>query len=147
MLKNIPEIISPELMKILMEMGHGDEICFGDANFPAQSVGEASRVVRCDGHTITELLEAILKLFPLDSYVERPAALMQKVRAEEPTPKVWDTYKKIIEKNDFSHAFGGFEMIERFAFYERAKKCYAVVATTEYEGYANLILKKGVIFK
>lgn len=147
MLRNIPEIISPELMKILMEMGHGDEICFGDANFPAQSMGEDSRVVRCDGHTITELLEAILQLFPLDSYVERPAALMQKVKAEEPVPKVWDTYKQIIEKNDFSGAFGGFEMVERFAFYERAKKCYAVVATTEYSAYANLILKKGVIFK
>lgn len=147
MLKGIPEIISPELMKILMEMGHGDDICFGDLNFPAQSMGAAAHVVRCDGHKVTDLLDAILKFFPLDGFVEQPVSLMQQVHEEDPTPKVWDEYRKIITKNDFSSAFTDFEMVQRYAFYERAKKCYAVVATTEQEPYACIILKKGVIFK
>lgn len=144
MLKNIPEIITPDLMKILMEMGHGDEICFGDANFPSQSMG--ARVVRCDGHTITRLLPAVLQLFPLDVFVPNPAALMEKVREEDPAPKVWEEYRRIIGENDFSSAFKDFKMEERFAFYERTKQCYAVVATSEREPYANIILKKGVIF-
>ena len=145
MLRNIPEIISPDLMKIIMEMGHGDEICFGDANFPAQSMG--ARVVRCDGHKITDLLEAVTQLLPLDVFVKCPAAMMERVREEDPIPKVWDEYRKIIQKNDFSHAFTEFEMLERYAFYVRAKKCYAVVATTEHEPYANIILTKGIILK
>ncbi len=143
MLKNIPEIISPELMYALMSMGHGDEICFGDANFPADSMGQ--RVIRADGHKITDLLEAVLSLLPLDIFVEQPCALMQAHEGAEPA--VWEKYDEIIKKNDFTGAFkNGFDMVERFAFYERAKTCYAVVATTEFEGYANIILKKGVIF-
>jgi len=147
MLRNIPEIISPELMKILMEMGHGDDICFGDVNFPAQSMGAASRVVRCDGHRITDLLDAVLKFFPLDNFIDQPVSLMQRVREEDPVPEVWDDFRSIIAKNDFCHAFSDFEMIQRFYFYERAKKCYAVVATAENAPYSNIILKKGVIFK
>lgn len=145
MLRNIPDIISPDLMKILMEMGHGDEICFGDANFPAQSIG--NRVVRCDGHKVTDLLDAVLQLFPLDVFVKYPAAMMQRVREEDPIPKVWDEYRRIIQKNDFSKAFTEFEMLERFAFYVRAKKSYAVVATSEHEPYACVILTKGIILK
>ncbi len=147
MLKDIPEIISPELMKILMEMGHGDDICFGDANFPSQSVGSAARVVRCDGHKITDLLAAVLQFFPLDSYVDQPVSLMQQISEEDPAPGVWEEYRSIIEKKDFCRAFNDFEMVNRFYFYERAKKCYAVIATSEGEPYANIILKKGVIFK
>ena len=124
MLNGIPEIISPDLMKILMEMGHGDEICFGDANFPSQSMGSESRVIRCDGHSATDLLEAVLQLFPLDSFTPKPVALMQLVKKDTPIPKVWDVYRKIIQKNDFANAFTDFNMIERFAFYEKTKKTY-----------------------
>ena len=88
MLKNIPPIIAPELMKILMEMGHGDEIVLADGNFPAASV--AQRLVRCDGHGVPELLEAILKLFPLDVYVDRPVGLMSVVPGDKTKPTIWE---------------------------------------------------------
>jgi L-fucose mutarotase len=141
MLKGIPDVISPELMTAMMKMGHGDEICFCDANFPADSVG--LRVIRADGHRITDIIEAVLKFMPLDNYVEQPAVLMDAPAGSE--PKVWDVYDRIIRKNDFSDAYDGCEKMERFDFYGRARKCYAVVATSEKEPYANIILKKGVI--
>jgi L-fucose mutarotase len=141
MLKNIPSIISPELMKILMEMGHGDEIILADGNFPAASV--AQRLVRCDGHGVPELLEAILTLFPLDIYVDRPAALMSVVPGDKTKPTIWEQYRAIIKNS--GEQFSDFEFVERFAFYERAKKAYAVVATSEKALYANIILKKGVL--
>lgn len=141
MLKGIPSIISPELLKILMEMGHGDEIVIGDGNFPAASI--AQRLVRCDGHGVPEILEAILSLFPLDPYVENPVALMQVVPGDTVKPTIWDEYRAIIKKYDSK--VKDFEFIERFAFYERAKKAYAVVATGESALYANIILKKGVV--
>jgi len=141
MLKGIPSILSPELLKILMEMGHGDEIVIADGNFPAASI--AQRLVRCDGHGIPELLDAILKLFPLDSYVDHPVALMEVVPGDPVKPVIWDEYKAIVKKYDEKAA--DFEHIERFAFYERAKKAYAVVATGEMALYANIILKKGVV--
>lgn len=139
MLKGIPNIISPELLKILCEMGHGDEIVIGDGNFPAAS--NAKRLVRCDGHGVLEILEAILKLFPLDSYVESPAMLMQVAKGDSVVPVIWEDYKKEINK------YGDFKVseIERFAFYERAKNAYAIIATSEKALYANIILKKGVI--
>ena len=141
MLKNIPAILSPELMKILMEMGHGDEIVLADGNFPAASV--AQRLVRCDGHGVPELLEAILKLLPLDSYVDRPVALMSVVPGDKTKPTVWEQYRAIVKAG--GEKFSDFEFVERFAFYERAKKAYAVVATSEKALYANVILKKGVL--
>jgi L-fucose mutarotase len=141
MLKNIPPIIAPELMKILMEMGHGDEIVLADGNFPAASV--AQRLVRCDGHGVPELLEAILTLFPLDIYVDRPAALMSVVPGDKTKPTIWEQYRAIIKAS--GEQFSDFEFVERFAFYERAKKAYAVVATSEKALYANIILKKGVL--
>jgi L-fucose mutarotase len=141
MLKNIPSIISPELMKILMEMGHGDEIVLADGNFPAASV--ARRLVRCDGHGVPELLEAILTLFPLDIYVDRPAALMSVVPGDKTKPTIWEQYRAILKAS--GEQFSDFEFVERFAFYERAKKAYAVVATSEKALYANIILKKGVL--
>lgn len=138
MLKGIPSIISPELLKILMEMGHGDEIVIGDGNFPGQSVGK--KCVRCDGHGTVELLEAILKLFPLDTY-EKPVHIMGKVPGDPvPTP-IWDEYRKIIRP----YTSEGIEEIERFAFYERARNAYAVVMSGETAIYANIILKKGVV--
>jgi L-fucose mutarotase len=141
MLKGIPNIISPELMKVLMEMGHGDEIVLADGNFPAASV--ARRLIRADGHNIPELLEAILKFFPLDTYVDSAVALMAVVPGDNVKPTIWEKYRGIIKKS--GEKFEDFEMVERFAFYERAVKAYAVVATSEAALYANIILKKGVI--
>jgi len=141
MLKNVPPILSPELLKILMEMGHGDEIVLADGNFPAASV--AQRLVRCDGHGVPELLEAVLKFFPLDIYVEKPVGLMAVVPGDKTKPTIWETYRTIVQNS--GERFSDFEFIERFAFYERAKKAYAVVATSEKALYANVILKKGVL--
>ncbi len=140
MLKNIPSIISPELLKILHEMGHSDEIVIGDGNFPAAS--NAKRLVRADGHGVPELLDAILQLFPLDTYVEAPVMLMQVTPGDDVDPVIWKEYRKIVDKhqNDVN-----FEEIERFAFYERARNAYAIVATGESALYANVILKKGVV--
>jgi L-fucose mutarotase len=141
MLKNIPEVISPELMKALMEMGHGDEIVLADGNFPAASV--ANKLIRCDGHGIPKILEAVLKFLPLDQYVEHPAALMSVVPGDKTKPTIWEEYRKIIKVS--GEKFSDFEFVERFAFYERAKNAYAVVATGEKSLYANIILKKGVL--
>ncbi|MBW7458830.1 L-fucose mutarotase [Paenibacillus sepulcri] len=141
MLKGISKLISPELLKILMEMGHSDEIILADGNFPAAS--HARRLVRCDGHSIPELLEAIMKLFPLDAYVERPAALMQVVPGDTVETPIWKRYHEIIAPH--VNVDNPFEEVERFAFYERAKQAYAIIATGESALYANLILKKGVI--
>ena len=141
MLKGIPNIISPELLKILMEMGHGDEIVIADGNFPAASI--AKRLIRCDGNGVPKLLEAVLKLFPLDVYVDNPAVLMAVVSVDGTKPTIWEEYRKIIKAS--GEKFDDFEHVERFAFYERAKEAYAVVATGEKARYANIILKKGVI--
>ncbi len=141
MLKNIPSIISPELMKTLMEMGHGDEIVLADGNFPAASV--AQRLVRCEGHGVPELLEAILTLFPLDIYVDRPVGLMSVVPGDKTKPTIWEQYRAILQAS--GEQFSDFEFVERFTFYERAKKAYAVVATSEKALYANILLKKGVL--
>lgn len=139
MLKGIPSILSPELLKIMMEMGHGDEIIIADGNFPAAS--HAQRLVRCDGHGVPKVLEAILKLLPLDQYVENPVALMNVVPGDPVVPIIWDEYKAEIAK----YGDVKIEYLERFEFYERAKKAYAIIATGEKSQYANVILKKGVV--
>jgi len=141
MLKNIPSVISPELMYVLMEMGHGDEIVLADGNFPAANV--AQRLIRCDGHGVPEILEAVLKFLPLDIYVEQPVALMSVVPGDDTKPTIWEDYRKIIKAS--GEKFSDFEFVERFDFYERAQDAYAVVATSEKALYANIILKKGVI--
>jgi L-fucose mutarotase len=141
MLKNIPPIISPELLKVLMEMGHGDEIVLADGNFPAASM--AQRLLRCDGHGVPELLEAVLTLFPLDIYVDRPVSVMAVVPGDSTKPTIWEQYRKIVVAS--GEKFSDFEFFERFVFYDRAKKAYAVVATGEKALYANIILKKGVL--
>lgn len=138
MLKGIPSIISPELLKIMMEMGHGDEIVIGDGNFPGKSIN--ANCVRCDGHNVPELLKAMLELFPLDTY-QKPVYLMEKVPGDTVETPIWDEYEKIIKPYTDEKP----EQIERFAFYERAKKAYAVVMTGESALYANIILKKGVV--
>ena len=141
MLKGIPNVISPELLKILMEMGHGDELVIADGNFPAASM--AQRLVRADGLGGAVMLDAILQLMPLDQYVPAPVALMAVVAGDKVMPVIWDEYRKIITRHE--PTFANFEMVERFAFYERAKKAYVVLATSEAAQYANVILKKGVI--
>lgn len=141
MLKNIPKILSPDLLKILMEMGHGDELIIADGNFPAASM--AQRLIRLDGLGISKLLEAILKVFPLDDYVDKAVSLMEVVPGDNVDPVIWGEYKKILRESD--EPFREFEFIERFAFYERAKKAYAIIATSESAQYANIILKKGVV--
>jgi len=143
MLKGIPRIISPELLKVLMEMGHGDEIVIADGNFPSAST--AQRLIRSDGNNAPEMLDAILQLFPLDTFVDMPVALMALVPGHTYKPTIWEEFRNIIHKHD--EKFTDFEFVERFAFYERAKKAYAVIATSETALYANIILKKGVVKK
>ncbi len=141
MLKGISNVISPDLIKTLMEMGHGDELVIADRNFPAASM--ARRLVRADGLGCTPLLDAILQLFPLDPYVEKPVGLMAVVPGDPYQPVIWDEYRDVILK--YEPGFQEFEYVERFAFYERAKQAYAVLASSEMALYANIILKKGVI--
>ena len=146
MLRNIPSILSPDLLKILMEMGHGDEIVIADGNFPSASVAAhtiSGQLIRLDGHGVPPVLQAILKLFPLDQYVDQPVSLMQVVPGDTAKTPIWDQYCQII--TDSAEPFTDFEYIERFAFYERAKDAYAVIATSESALYANIILKKGCI--
>ena len=144
MLKGIPAILPPELLKVLCEMGHGDRIVLSDGNFPAESMGKDAVVIRCDGHGVPELLDAILQLFPLDTYVEKPVSLMEVVPGDPVETPIWDVYKDIIQKHD-PRGGSAVGYIERFAFYEEAKKVYAIVATGEKALYANIMLQKGVV--
>ena len=141
MLKGISPVISPDLIKILMEMGHGDELVIADGNFPAASV--ARRLVRADGLGCAVLLDAVLQLLPLDQYVDRPVALMAIAPGDPYQPVIWDEYRQVERKHE--PGFKDFEHMERFAFYERAKSAFAVLATGETALYANVILKKGVL--
>ena len=140
MLKGIPKNLSPELLKILMEMGHGDEIVIADGNFPSAS--NAKRLVRADGLDAPPLLDDILQLFPLDTYVEHPVILMDVVPGDTVAPEIWDTYRRIVAKHD---SMAKITNIDRFAFYERAKNAYVIIATSESALYANIILCKGVV--
>ncbi len=144
MLKGIPKILSPELLKVLCEMGHGDKIVIADGNFPSESVGKNAVVIRADGHGVPEILDAILKLFPLDTYVDKPVSLMQVVPGDDAKTPIWDEYKAIVKKYDErgEEAFGE---IERFKFYDEAKEAYAIIATGESAIYANIMLQKGVV--
>ena len=142
MLKNVPKIVSPELIKTLCEMGHGDEIVIADGNFPAETFGK--RVIRADGIGGAAMLEAVLSLIPLDTYSKPNMILMQLMECDQGkiNPVIWKEYKAIAEKHDKNVKIGN---IDRFAFYERAKTAFAVIATGEEAVYANIILKKGVI--
>jgi L-fucose mutarotase len=142
MLKGIPDIISPELLKVLDEMGHGDDLVIGDSNFPAAST--AHRLVRADGHNLTEMLEAILQLYPLDTYVERPVSLMAVVPGDKTPATVHESVRAVVRKFD-SRGDAAVGLVERFAFYELAKTAYATVATTEKGAYGCVVLKKGVV--
>ena len=139
MLKNIPPCLSPELLKALDEMGHGDEIVIGDGNFPGSSLGP--KVIRADGIGGEELLDAILTLLPLDTYSPENFFLMETTNGD-PTPEFGARYDSIATKKEPNTRKG---MIERFAFYERAKKAYCIIQSGETAIYANIILKKGVV--
>lgn len=143
MLKGVPSVLSPQLLKVLAEMGHGDEIVIADSNFPAESMGKNAVVVRADGHGVPEILDAVLQMMPLDQYVPHPAALMEVVPGDKCIPVIWNQYRSILEKRREDPS--AVEMMERFTFYERAKKAYAIVATGETAIYANILLKKGVV--
>lgn len=142
MLKGIPSILTPELLKILMEMGHGDTICIGDGNFPAASMAKDCKLVRLDGHGVPEILDAVLQLMPLDPYVEKPVNLMEVVPGDPVETPIWDEYRRIVEKHEPGTKIGN---IERFRFYDEAKKAYAIIATGETALYANILLQKGVV--
>jgi L-fucose mutarotase len=141
MLKGIPTILSPDLMKVLLEMGHGDEIVLADGNFPAVSC--AQRLIRFDGHNIPELLDAIMTFLPLDTYVDHSASLMEVGPNDPIKPTIWEEYRSIVKQHN--PPFEEFEYVERHDFYERAKNAFAIVATSEKALYANIILKKGVV--
>ena len=152
MLKNIPPILSPDLLKVLCEMGHGDRICIGDGNFPGASMANANDecstecvYLRADGHGVNELLDAILQVIPLDKYVDHPVMLMEVMDCDKDMEiPVWEDYKKTVAKYDErgAAAFGSYE---RFEFYRQARKCYCIIMTGETQVYANVILQKGVI--
>ncbi len=140
MLKGISPIVSPELLMALARMGHGDEIVLADAHFPAESFNDY--VIRADGLRIPDLLDAIIPLFELDSYVECPLIMMAVLEGDTLDPQVEKAYMAAVQKHVPDAVAPA--RIERFAFYERTKKAYAVVMTGELAKYGNLILKKGV---
>ena len=137
MLKGIPPIISPELLKILAEMGHGDELVISDAHFPAYSVSR--QVVRADAVSSPEMMAAILKLIELDQYVERPVAMMAPVPGDTVDSEIAAECSYVLGKDA-----DRIDYMERFAFYDRAKQAFAVVITGEGRKYGNILIKKGV---
>jgi len=141
MLKGIPPIIPPELLKILMEMGHGDSILLCDANYPR--FGSPERCVRMDGYGIPEILDAILTLMPLDAMVEHPTTFMAVTPGDPYVPVIWETYREI----GLRHEPQGLRerQILNSDFYKEGPACYACVATGERALYGNVILRKGVI--
>ena len=142
MLKNIPTNLSPDVVKALMEMGHGDEILIADGNFPSTS--HTTNILRLDGQSTLEVLKSILYLMPLDEY-EKDAVLLMQPKENEDTPDIWNEYKQILKRTGNGHITVA--TVERFDFYEQAKKSYAIIATGEQSLYANILLRKGVIKK
>lgn len=141
MLKGISPLLSPELLKTIAEMGHGDELVIGDGNFPGASMNP--RCIRCDGHGVSDLLDAILQLFPLDIFVEAPITLMQVVPGTmNGDPQIWAEFRKVIEKHEPGTSI---QYVERHAFYDLSRKAFATVQTGEKALYACIILKKGVM--
>ncbi len=144
MLKGIPKILSPELLKVLCEMGHGDKVVIADGNFPASEIDKDTVIVRLDGHGICEVMDAMLQLYPLDNYVENPITLMEVMAGDTVETPIWDEYADIIAKYDERGA-AAIKHIDRFDFYKEAKKAYAVICTSESALYANIMLQKGVV--
>ncbi|MCI8591449.1 MAG: fucose isomerase [Lachnospiraceae bacterium] len=149
MLKGIPTILSPELLKVLDEMGHTDELTIGDGNFPGHTYGK--RVIRLDGHGVPEILDAILQVMPLDTYPNAegvmvpPCTLMAVEPGDDAKTPIWDTYKEIVAKHDPRGA-ECFEEINKWDFYKKTKEnSTLVIMSSETAIYANIILRKGVV--
>lgn len=142
MLKGVSPLISPELLKVLAQMGHGDELVLADANFPGASIGR--QCLRLDGHGCAEVMEAILRLFPLDDFVPAPLAVMEVPHGMFPNDRapIWDKFRKAA---DIDLPAAQLEMMEHDAFMERARKAFAVVQTGETALYGNIIIRKGVV--
>ncbi len=138
MLTNIAKILTGDILKFLCDMGHGDELVIADANFPAETY--AKRLVRLPGIDGVRAAQAIMTVFPLDTYTDDPAIVMDLTKSDKDKgmerPAIWDSYQ-----NEVGHLIE----LERFAFYERAKKAYCVIQTGEERQYGNLILVKGVV--
>lgn len=141
MLRNIPKILPPDLVKYMMEMGHADYLVIADAGFPGTA--HAKRIIRMDSAEIPELLEAILPFFPLDYFVEDAVRLMQKLD-HEPEVTIWKTYEELLKKYDKDHAFKQFTYLDRLDFYKEAEGAYVVIQTGDTARYGNIILQKGV---
>lgn len=147
MLLGIPKLLSPEIIATLCEMGHGDAIVIGDANFPGKKYAAAGncKFLRADGISGTDLLNAVLSVIPCDTYVEHPVKLMQTMECDRNLEvPIWDAYKKIVAEHDMrgQQAIG---FLDRFDFYEEAKKAYCIIQSGEEAIYANVIVQKGVI--
>ncbi len=140
MLKGISPVISPQLLAVLASMGHGDEIVLADAHFPTGNINDT--LLRADGVQIRDLLSAILPLFELDAYVACPVLMMEAVKGDEIDPRVEETYLEAIHETN-PHVTR-IERLERFSFYEKARKAYCVLITGELSKYGNIILRKGV---
>ncbi len=141
MLRNVPPLLSPDLLWSLRAMGHGDEIVIADANFPATALG--TRCHRLDGLSATDVLQAVLSVMPLDKYVPDPALVMEVVDDPEAVPAVVAQFQTITTTTADNPAT--LVKLERFAFYQRAKTAFAIIQTGETRLYGNIILKKGVI--
>ncbi|MDO4685959.1 MAG: RbsD/FucU domain-containing protein [Corynebacterium sp.] len=139
MLKHIPKVLSPDVVKALMEMGHGDELVLADANFPGHTLG--APVLRADGLGVPALLDAVCTLMPLDHYAPSQYRLMATV-GDDPTPPIWSEYHQIVQSHD---ADAVHEQVERFDFYDQARSAALVIVTGETALYGNIILKKGVV--
>jgi L-fucose mutarotase len=140
MLKNIPPILGPDLLGLLRAMGHGDEIAIVDANYPADSAGPA--LIRLDGVSATDALDAILTLMPLDTFVDDAAFCMQVVGNASKREPVMDQFETIVKQHEPEMHLAS---LERFAFYDRVKQAYAIVQTGERRLYGNIVLKKGIV--
>jgi L-fucose mutarotase len=143
-LKGLDPLLTPELLRVLAAMGHGDEICLADANFPAASVAGEHPLLRLPIVSATRALEAVMSLLPLDTFVKAPAAVMQVVGDPEAVPPPAAEFQAVIERVEGRPV--PMEAIERFAFYERARHASAIVVTGERRPYGNILLRKGVIF-
>lgn len=147
MLLGVPKILSPEIIATLCEMGHGDNVVIGDANFPGRrfAVEGNCKFLRADGISGSELLEAILSVIPCDEYTDHPIKLMQTMECDRHLEiPIWNDYKQIVERHDArgERAIG---FLDRFDFYEEAKKSYCIIQSGEEAIYANVLIQKGVI--
>lgn len=144
MLKGISPLVSPEMLSALSRMGHGDELVLGDAHFPAETFGKDDAIVlRADGISAAALMDAILPLFELDSYgTDGPMITMEPVPGDSLDPDVEASYRAAADRHGY--AWAKMTRLERYAFYERAKKCFLIVQTGELRKYGNIILRKGV---